>query len=45
MTNDGELANKILFSENYHEKEYIVRVDKEVTEEFFIKNVKGSKNT
>lgn len=28
MTNDGELANKILQSENQHEKEYIVTVDK-----------------
>lgn len=28
MTNDGELANKILESENLHEKEYIVAVNK-----------------
>ncbi|MCY6369358.1 pseudouridine synthase [Clostridium ganghwense] len=28
MTNDGELANKILKSENEHEKEYIVTVNK-----------------
>lgn len=28
MTNDGELANKILESENEHEKEYIVTVNK-----------------
>lgn len=28
MTNDGELANKILESEHEHEKEYIVTVDK-----------------
>ncbi|MCJ7689174.1 MAG: pseudouridine synthase [Clostridiaceae bacterium] len=28
MTNDGELANKILESENQHEKEYIVTVNK-----------------
>ena len=28
MTNDGDLANKILNSENEHEKEYIVTVDK-----------------
>lgn len=28
MTNDGALANKILESENEHEKEYIVTVDK-----------------
>jgi len=28
MTNDGDLANKILESENQHEKEYIVTVNK-----------------
>ena len=28
MTNDGDLANKILESENNHEKEYIVTVDR-----------------
>ena len=28
MTNDGVLANKILESDNFHEKEYIVTVDK-----------------
>jgi 23S rRNA pseudouridine2604 synthase len=28
MTNDGELANKILESENEHEKEYVVTVNK-----------------
>lgn len=34
MTNDGELMDKILRSANGHEKEYIVRVNKPVTEEF-----------
>jgi len=34
MTNDGELANKILESENMHEKEYIVQVDKIFDDEF-----------
>ncbi|MEG1870994.1 MAG: pseudouridine synthase [Peptostreptococcaceae bacterium] len=34
LTNDGELANKILASENYHEKEYIVEVDKSIDDEF-----------
>ncbi len=32
MTNQGDLLNKILKSENSHEKEYIVRVDKPVRE-------------
>ncbi|ASW43709.1 pseudouridine synthase [Clostridium isatidis] len=43
MTNDGELANNILFSENYHEKEYIVRVDKEINEEFLLNMSRGVK--
>lgn len=34
MTNQGELVNKIMRSGNYHEKEYIVKVDREVTEKF-----------
>jgi len=34
MTNDGDLANKILESENEHEKEYIVTVNKEFDDEF-----------
>lgn len=38
MTNDGEIANKILESENEHEKEYIVTVDK-AFDDFFIKGM------
>ena len=34
LTNDGELANDILEAENGHEKEYIVTVDKDITDEF-----------
>ncbi len=34
LTNDGELMNRILRSRNHHEKEYVVRVDKPVTEAF-----------
>ncbi|MCD3245045.1 pseudouridine synthase [Clostridium botulinum C] len=34
MTNDGELSNKILKSENHHEKEYIVTVDKPFDDSF-----------
>ena len=34
MTNDGDLANEILESENMHEKEYIVKVDKTFDDEF-----------
>ncbi|MGV8979967.1 pseudouridine synthase [Clostridium sp.] len=36
MTNDGELSNKILESENEHEKEYIVTVNKPF-DDLFIK--------
>lgn len=34
MTNQGDLLNKILRAGNAHEKEYIVSVNKDVTEEF-----------
>lgn len=41
MTNDGELANKVLESDNLHEKEYIVTVDKEINEEFIVNMSSG----
>lgn len=34
LTNDGDIVNKILRAGNYHEKEYIVNVDKPITDEF-----------
>ncbi len=34
LTNDGDIVNEILRSENKHEKEYIVSVDKPITPEF-----------
>lgn len=34
LTNDGDIVNKILRSENEHEKEYIVTVDKPITPMF-----------
>lgn len=34
LTNDGDIVNKILRSENNHEKEYIVTVDKPITDSF-----------
>ncbi len=34
LTNDGDLANKIMRSRYGHEKEYIVTVDKEITKDF-----------
>ncbi|MGG7096133.1 pseudouridine synthase [Clostridium sardiniense] len=41
MTNDGDVANKILESENNHEKEYIVRVDKPFDDDFIDGMSKG----
>ena len=34
LTNDGNIVNKILRAENNHEKEYVVTVNKEITQEF-----------
>lgn len=34
MTNNGDILNKIMRAGNYHEKEYLVTVDRPVTEEF-----------
>jgi 23S rRNA pseudouridine2604 synthase len=38
LTNDGDIVNEILRSENRHEKEYIVSVDKPINPEF-LKNM------
>ncbi|MEG0254206.1 23S rRNA pseudouridine(2604) synthase RluF [Vagococcus sp.] len=34
LTNDGDIVNEILRSENQHEKEYVVSVDKAITPDF-----------
>lgn len=34
LTNDGDIVNKILRARNHHEKEYIVTVDKPITQRF-----------
>ena len=41
LTNDGELANSVQKSRNNHEKEYMVRVNKPVTEDFIKKMSEG----
>lgn len=41
LTNDGELASAILESENMHEKEYIVEVDKNFDDEFLNQMAEG----
>ena len=37
MTNNGDIINRMMRAANYHEKEYKVTVDKEVTDEFLEK--------
>lgn len=34
LTNDGDIVNKILRARNHHEKEYVVTVDKPITQRF-----------
>lgn len=34
LTNDGDVVNEILRAENHHEKEYVVQVDRPITNEF-----------
>ncbi len=41
LTNDGMIVNQILRSENNHEKEYIVEVDKPITSDFIINMENG----
>lgn len=41
MTNDGDFANEILESENMHEKEYIVKVDKNYDDKFLKQMAEG----
>ena len=41
LTNDGELINGLMRAANYHEKEYVVRVNKPVTEEFLRRMSEG----
>lgn len=41
MTNNGEILNKIMRAGNYHEKEYLVEVDRPVTEIFVNKMAEG----
>jgi len=41
LTNNGDLVNKILRAGNRHEKEYLVTVDKPVTDDFIFNMSKG----
>ena len=37
LTNQGDLVNKIMRAGNFHEKEYVVTVDRDITEAFLAK--------
>ena len=41
MTNNGDMVNKILRAGNSHEKEYLVTVDKSLTDDFILKMGNG----
>lgn len=41
MTNDGDIVNKILRARNNHEKEYVVTVDRPITDRFIEKMGNG----
>lgn len=41
LTNDGDIVNKILRARNHHEKEYIVTVDRPITEDFLARMREG----
>ena len=41
LTNDGDIVNKILRAGNNHEKEYIVSVNKKITDEFITRMGNG----
>ena len=41
MTNNGDIINRIMRASNFHEKEYIVKVNEEITQEFLNKMRNG----
>lgn len=41
LTTDGEIVNRLLRAENRHEKEYVVQVNKSITQEFLRKMAAG----
>jgi 23S rRNA pseudouridine2604 synthase len=41
MTNDGDIVNKILRAGNRHEKEYIVRVNRPISDDFVRRMSRG----
>ncbi|BCB02628.1 23S rRNA pseudouridine(2604) synthase RluF [Bacillus sp. KH172YL63] len=43
LTNDGDIVNEILRAENQHEKEYVVTVDRPISEDFLKQMSEGVK--
>jgi 23S rRNA pseudouridine2604 synthase len=41
LTSDGDIVNRILRAENRHEKEYVVTVDRPVSDEFLMRMARG----
>ncbi|TRX55081.1 23S rRNA pseudouridine(2604) synthase RluF [Thalassomonas sp. M1454] len=41
LTSDGDIVNKILRAENAHDKEYVVTVDKPISERFLARMARG----
>ena len=41
MTNMGDMVNKIMRARNYHEKEYLVSVDRDITDDFLKRMSEG----
>jgi 23S rRNA pseudouridine2604 synthase len=41
LTSNGDIVNEILRSENHHEKEYLVAVNKAITDEFLSRHGQG----
>ncbi len=41
LTNDGDIVNKVLRAGNAHEKEYVVRVNNKITDDFIQKMASG----
>ena len=41
LTNDGDLIQALMKGSHYHEKEYVVKVDKEITPQFLEKMAQG----
>ena len=41
LTNDGDIVNEVLRAEHHHEKEYVVAVDRSITDDFLAQMARG----